>query len=646
MKLLRALLIGGIVLVVLLELYVLLQKGAAPPLEISRYYTQGIITIESIDHQERNTGGDKPLTKYEGDAFGLAWHNNFSVLESYQPASRGRGIASGDYNNDGWEDILLGTYNGILLYKNLGGRFALQDINLADIPNLDLGVHVAAFVDIDNDGWQDIYITIFGGKNYFILNDTKDFKSPRVLEVPNTGTMLTTAVSFGDLDKDGDLDFLNGNWQSISRRSGADNKLIINKNLEFTEKDLKEFRGQTLSVLFSDFNNNNVIDLITGNEFDKPDNFYIGDGEGGLREIKKSDGMVPVSAVFNMGIDVADFNNDLYMDIYVSGVSTYDTFTENPCPDIQNNKERQKCEKNYQIINIVRERSMEKCAVLAGKGDGNECMAMVMLSLSARQDDSNSCGQLPENYKLQKLMCFLLLAVSANAPDPTREGFKEAIVQVTWQNVLLEGSESGVFKETSRENNVHHAFNSWNAKFADLDNDEWQDIYVVTGELTARGSVFQPNVFFHNFGGQFFKPEQEEFGLEDVGIVPSYIYTDMDNDGDLDVITVPINGPLHVYVNNENQRHSITFEFRDGRGNYFGIGNKIYIYYGASNERHQVREIKLGGGFLSFDAPVVHFGLGEYDTVNKIEIAWSTGERTTINKDFLTGKKYVITRER
>jgi len=645
--------IGGMMLMILLEFNVFLQKDNAPFLESSIYHTQGIITIESTDHQKRDTSGSKPFSRFEGEALGLTEHNNFSVLEFLQPASRGRGIASGDFDNDGWDDILLGTNSGILVYKNLGNyKFALQDINLANISNLDLGVHVAVFVDINNDGWQDIYLTTYGGRNYFLLNDTKGFKSPKLLEVPNKGAVLTSAVSFGDLDKDGDLDFVDGNWTTKLTDTGAEiNKLVRNNDLEFVEEDLAGQKGQTLSVLFSDFNNDNSMDLIAGDEFHNPDNFYIGDGEGGLREIKKSDGVIPASSSFNMGIDVADFNNDLYMDIYISGVSTYDISPENPCFVIQNNEERQKCERNIKTIDISREKNLEKCATLERDSDKNGCATIVVSYAAVSQPNIRLCDKISEEYALHRLMCRGMFINKPHIAADDIEGLVafaldiesgESISQLPWQNILLEGGKNGFFREVAEEKNVNSAYNSWNAKFADLDNDEWQDIYVATGELIWWGSVFQPNIFFHNYEGKYFKTEQDEFGLDDINIVPSYTYIDIDNDGDLDVVTVPINGPLNVYINNQTTNNSVTFEFRDKRGNHFGIGNKIYIYYG--DERHQVREIKSGGGFLSFDAPIAHFGLGKYDIVNKVEIIWSTGEKTVIDKEFLANKKYVISR--
>jgi len=626
------------------EFFVLLREEKALILERVHFYALGTLTIESIDHQDRSKREGKPFLRYEGDAFGLDKHNNFSILEFFHPASVGRGIASGDFNNDDWQDVLLGTSNGVLLYRNLGGRFVLTDVDLSKIPNLDLGVHVATFVDINNDGWQDIYITIYGGKNYFILNDRGDFKNPKILEVPNTGAVVTLAVSFGDVNKDGWLDFVNGNWRFFYAQDGrGTNKLIRNNALKFTEEDLQEFRGQTLSVLLSDFTNNNNLDLITGDEFDSPDNFYLGDGEGNFREIKKSDGIIPASADFNMSIDVADFNNDLFMDIYVSGQSAYEIFTENPCLDIQSSTERQKCEKNSEIIGIVRENSIEQCANLTKQRDKNECTTMILFYMSFYQENKELCDKMPREYALQKFLCKGNFSIEGS--PIVQDGLKNAITSLPWKNVLLQGTRDKIFQEASEEKKVAYAFNSWNAKFADLDNDEWQDIYVATGELMNWESVFQTNIFFHNYEGQYFEQAQEEFGLEDMGTTPSYTYIDIDNDGDLDIISVPINEPLKVYINNETKNNSITFEFRDKKGNFFGIGNKVYIYYGEDNRRHQVREIKSGGGFLSFDSPIAHFGLGQYDVVNRVEIIWSTGEKTVIDKEFLANRKYVVIRK-
>jgi len=660
-KSLRVFFIVGIVSVLILEiLYISLQKDNVPSIKSSHYYTQGTIAIESTDHQKRNTSGNKPFSKFEGDVFGLTEHNNFAALEFLTFAAsifHGRGIASGDFNNDGWQDIVIATNRGIIIYKNLGNySFSPQDIKIQGIPSLDFGVHVVAFVDINNDGWQDIYITVYGGKNYFLLNDKKGFKNLTVLEAPDTEALVTMAVSFGDLDKDGSLDFVNGNWLPLPFPSeiGAEtNKLIMNKNLEFTAENLQGIRGQTLSTLFSDFNNDNNVDLIDGDEFERPDNFYIGNGEGSLKEIKKSDGVIPISSNFTMSIDVADFNNDLYADIYIAAESSMKSFGENPCSHAQDVTAQQMCEKNSSIINVVRKEDLEECATLTENRDRNDCMVLVTLHLAATSvSDESICSGVPSEYQMQELMCHQYF-LSLGKGWENHEKAEDSIRQLPRGNVLLQGSKTGAFSNVADDTGSTEGLFSWNAKFADLDNDEWQDIYVATGFFPdnmisewAPDSIIQPNVFFHNQRGQYFNTEQSSFGLEDFGVTSTYTYIDIDNDGDLDIVSAGINSSMKVYINNETQNNSITFEFRDNKGNHLGIGNKVYIFYGENNEKHQVREIKLGGGFASFDAPIAHFGLGKYETINKVEIVWSTGEKTVMEKEFLANKNYVISRGR
>ena len=79
-------------------------------------------------------------------------------------------------------------------------------------------------------------------------------------------------------------------------------------------------------------------------------------------------------------------------------------------------------------------------------------------------------------------------------------------------------------------------------------------------------------------------------------------------------------------------------------GNRFGVGNKLIIHYGGEADRRQIRELQLSGGYDAFDAPVLHFGLGEFDTVDRLEVEWSTGERSSIGGPFPANARYTIAR--
>ena len=208
-------------------------------------------------------------------------------------------------------------------------------------------------------------------------------------------------------------------------------------------------------------------------------------------------------------------------------------------------------------------------------------------------------------------------------------------------NLLLSGQADHTFRDVTEQAKISTAEWSWNARFADLDNDEWQDLFVVNGVPITQ--EFASNNFFHNQNGKSFAPSQVEFGLDDHDHSSSYTYIDMDRDGDLDIIANTLYGPFKVYTNN-TQGNSVTIKLVDEQGNRFCLGCTLIIRYGPDGKRHQMREIKAGGGFHSYDVPIAHFGLGEYKTIRQIEITWSTGETSKLKHDFSANNEYTIHR--
>ena len=222
----------------------------------------------------------------------------------------------------------------------------------------------------------------------------------------------------------------------------------------------------------------------------------------------------------------------------------------------------------------------------------------------------------------------------------------QSIPQRMNQNVLLSWDASQQrFIDAAERTGVGFTGWSWNARFADVDNDEWQDLFIVSGSwLRATPSGTTANFFFHNQGGTHFSDQTEAFGFQNFMIVSAYTVIDFDRDGDLDFITNSINGPLWLQRNNSKAGHSLAFQLHDEVGNRDGIGTTFTIHYGPNNERHQIRELKASGGYLSFDEPLAHFGLGQYDSVQRLEIRWSTGGNTVIPGPFQAGQLYSLKR--
>ncbi|HIE70064.1 MAG TPA: CRTAC1 family protein, partial [Planctomycetes bacterium] len=209
-------------------------------------------------------------------------------------------------------------------------------------------------------------------------------------------------------------------------------------------------------------------------------------------------------------------------------------------------------------------------------------------------------------------------------------------------NALLTQTGDQRFSDVAKSKGIGVTGWSWNSKFADLNNDEWQDLYVVNGEFVT-GSR-ESNQFYENQGGEKFVEKTKEYGLRSFLAASAYTYLDMDNDGDLDIIAVPVIGPIYTYRNNLGDGNAIAFKLRDHAGNRFGIGSKITIHYGDGAQRHQMRELQASGGFISFDAAIAHFGLSTHNSVERVEVSWSTGGKTVMQGPFAAGATYLIER--
>ena len=128
-----------------------------------------------------------------------------------------------------------------------------------------------------------------------------------------------------------------------------------------------------------------------------------------------------------------------------------------------------------------------------------------------------------------------------------------------------------------------------------------------------------------------------------MGITHAFLYVDIDNDGDLDIITRSAIGQIFVYRNNESENASIDIKLIDHDGNRDALGAKIFIAYGDGKQ--QMRELTLGGGFMSYQAPLAHFGLGQHGHIESLTIRWPDGQESIIDSALSAGSKYVIERQ-
>jgi hypothetical protein len=619
------------------------------------------LTITRLPFSKRSPPSDKPFSRIEAGDIGIYRPIEFSMKDLWPPFWEGRGTASGDFDNDGDDDIALAsTDRGLSLFWNDGkGKFTAG----ADFPaNIrSLPIFNVASVDLNNDGWLDLVFTTYQLGNFVLWNDKGQFQ--RLQQIKNRpDAVLTQALAFGDVDKDGDLDIVFGNWSSgwYRRVPGLEstNRIVFNDAGIITgdhAQELDGMPGETLSVLLSDFNLDGNLDLIEANDFDQPDIFSLGDGKGNFHRIKAADGIIPVTTTTSMSVKTADLDNDLLPEIYISQIAgradgISDKLKLRPlaeyCDAIRHSGDKRRCQENidtkkwYKLGGRQVELADAFNCAQRDKVFEAECKAMMIKDVAIQKNDRSICGYIKSSQARARQLCEVHFRPSIQ-PSPAE--YAENIPQIKGWNVLLVNKGNGTFEDQAKKWNLDIGGWSWDVKMADFDLDGLQDVYITNGQWIINDQI-PPNLFYHNLGNRKFEEVSHAFGVDEYLILPAVTTIDIDNDGDLDMIGQAVNGPVMAYINNTQNGNPIAFALEDHAGNRFGIGARIVIHYGPNGEMKQMRELQAGGGFESSDAPKIYFGLGEEKQITKLEIFWPTGEKSEITTPLAAGALYRIVR--
>ncbi len=606
-----------------------------------------------------------------------AWHYGidrpveFSFADMWPPFWEGRGISSGDFDRDGDIDLVIAsTETGINLYVNDGSGF-FSDVSPPKHSSIrQLPVFNTVLVDINNDSWLDLFVTTYQQGNFWIPNQQGAFDFDQRQPIANRAdAILTMAVSFADVNHDGYLDAALGNWAAgwYRRVPGEEsrNRLVFGQpgGMDGSDyHDLSGMPGETLSILLSDINQDGHSDLLVGNDFEQPDLFYRGHGNGEWTALTSGQD-IPHTTTTTMSLKTADFNNTGDFSIYAaqiagraSGVS--ERLNMQPitqyCQSVERESDRATCERNidikrwYRAGNSFDPAYATQCQQLDGRYQ-IECRAMLVKDLAIQKSDPSLCALIPVSQWKARAYCD---AHFLPVPQYSQQARDEHIPQILGRNVLLVPDATGRYADQAIEQGLDVGGWSWDVKIADYDHDGYQDVYIVNGTWVPN-EVSPSNLFYRHTGQRedsktTFEEATQAYGLEDYHMTAGATQFDMDGDGDLDMVSVPVNAPPKVMRNHSAggaTGNSIMFQLNDSVGNYYGLGAVVSITYGTHNEYQQRREIQLGGGFMSFDAPSVHFGLNDFETIGSLSIRWPDGEISIINDPLDAGRLYTVTRD-
>jgi enediyne biosynthesis protein E4 len=504
----------------------------------------------------------------------------------------GSGVAIGDINNDGLPDVFFGG-NQVedRLYLNKGD-FKFENITkkskVARNSGWTWGVTMA---DVNADGYLDIYVSRNGysekpgdRRNQLYINnqDLTFTESAQKYGLGDVG--FSTQAVFFDMDNDGDLDMYQVNQL-------ADKKLLLinkipqdqfkffrdrlyrNENGKF--RDVSEEVGITrdiaygLSVNATDFNNDGWMDLYVANDYAEPDFMYYNNGDGTFTNVIH-DKLKHITQL-SMGSDTGDINNDGLLDLITTDMTPED---------------------HYRSKTNMASMSTEAFEAMVNAGAHYQYMANALQINTGKggfSDIGNMAGIAYTDWSWASLLV-----------DLDNDGLKDIIVS------------NGIKK--------------------DVDNNDYRNKVKALGKNATAEGLFQlskdtpsqpvSNYVFNNKGNLQFKKVAKEWGFDTPSFSNGMAYGDLDNDGDLDVITNNIDAPAFVYENKANGNF-LKINVTGSSKNRFGIGAKAIIKHG---ETEQLVENTVTRGFISSVEHGMFFGLGKDIEVERVEVIWPDGK--------------------
>ncbi|MCB0637919.1 MAG: VCBS repeat-containing protein [Lewinella sp.] len=465
----------------------------------------------------------------------------------------------------------------------------------------------AAFFDFDGDEDDDLYVT-GGADPDRIYRNNGDGTFSRVLDdigLSVTNTFNTTAVSTGDIDNDGDRDIFVTTWEEYAGAQQPTGRSLLFRNDgtgHFTE--VGESAGITdlafgIGANFFDYDRDGFLDIYVSNHIETPNflynengavigfdhtcypNFlYHNNGDGTFTEVSQT--MMVNNAGCALASLATDYDMDGDVDIYVANDFG---------PYIQPNALYRN---DYPTNNFTD----------VGEATGAE-VAMYGMGFAAG------------DYDHDQDLDYYITNIGAN---------------------LLCENEGGVFANVTAAAGVENATvpsdglntTGWGTAFLDVDNDTWVDLYVANGRIPTLSfqatSISDPDKLYLNNGDGTFTDVSVAAGVSDISYMRGMAYSDYDQDGDLDIVTIALDelgGKSKFYVNEtENDHHYLQLKLVGTISNRDAFGAKAWVYLDGLT---LLQESYGGASHASQHSSVLHFGLGDHAAVDSVRIEWPNG---------------------
>ncbi len=562
--------------------------------------------VTAQEKAESNSGTFQLRTAEES---GLKFNNEVTASEKINAYNdlyiyNGGGVGIGDINNDGLADIFFtGNQSPNKLFLNKG-NLQFEDISTeAGIASLYWHSGVS-FVDINQDGWLDIYVSRAGcsqknpenRKNLLFINQKNLTFTEEAAAYGIDFAGFNTDAIFFDMDRDNDLDLFVGSfpteevpfqraaYEAYSQKAPEyfRDKLYRNdgkgKFADVTKAYGIDKIGFTLGIGISDINADGYPDIYLGNDFDTDDIYY--ENNKGKGFVNKLANLFRHTSNYSMGLDIGDINNDALHDIVVTDM--------NP-----GNNYRQKTNMPSMNPNLFWTRINE--------GLHPQFMRNV-LQLNQGSDLFSDIGQLAGISKTDWTWSVLM-------EDFDNDGWKDMV----FSNGILKNS---VNKDVTDFIKKRMAGGHPHPRWSEL-KDMLPDEKI-------------PNQIFQNNRDLSFTDRSDDWGFQSESISNGLAVGDLDNDGDLDIVINNINQNAFLLENKLHpQKNFIRFKLKGPEGNINAVGAKVKIAY---NGEIQFIEFFPNRGYQSSSDYLIHFGMDAHTFIDSAYVYWPDGKLSKIGQ--------------
>ena len=503
-------------------------------------------------------------------------HLSGSPEKNYIFEAKGGGVCLLDTDGDGildiyfvngntLEDVQRGVVHPSALYRAKGDGSYTDVTASAGVAGRGWGMGCTVG-DIDNDGLPDLYVLGLNG-NVLYRNRGDGTFADATEAAGLGGGRWSTSAAFVDYDRDGDLDLYVANNIQVDTRKSP---------LSFPGPDCN-YRGTR--VMCGPRGLTGALDA-----------FYRNNGDGTFTDVTAAAGVLEEHPRYGLGVAAGDFDNDGWPDIYVANDSTPSYLYRNR-----------------------RNGTFEDVALLAGVAVSDD--GMEQAGMGTDFGDYDNDGWL----------------------DLTKSNF-------SFESSNLYHNEHGShFSDQAKATGVFavdtYSLVSWGTKFLDYDNDGWKDVVVANGQVypylrhsPKGGETYdQRRLLFRNLGNGKFADVSNDSGpgIREERSSRGLATGDLDNDGDIDIVVVNMDGVPSILRNDGgNARNWLTLRLRGTTSNRFGLGSRVEV---RSEGLTQVGEATTSGSIFSASDSRLHFGLAGATRAD-VEIRWPSGKVQTLRQ--------------